>query len=58
LTRLFISYSSKDVQLAEEIDDRLKREGFGIWRDKREIETDWSKEIGNALTSSDIILVI
>ena len=58
LTRLFISYSSKDLQLAEEIDDHLKAEGFDVWRDKREIETDWSKEIANALTSSDIILVI
>ncbi|MGC2574099.1 MAG: TIR domain-containing protein [Candidatus Nitrosopolaris sp.] len=58
MTRLFISYSSKDLQLAEEIEDSLKKEGFDIWRDKREIETDWSKEIANALTSSDIILVI
>jgi hypothetical protein len=56
MTRLFISYSSKDLHL--EIDDCLKKEGFDVWRDKREIETDWSKEIANALTSSDIILVI
>jgi len=58
LTRIFISYPSKDVQLAEEIEDCLRKERFDIWRDKREIETDWSKEITNALTSSDIILVI
>jgi hypothetical protein len=58
MTRIFISYSSRDVQIAEEIDDCLKKEGFDIWRDKREIETDWSKEISDVLTSRDIILVI
>jgi hypothetical protein len=58
LTRLFISYSSKDLQLAEEIDACLKSEGFDVWRDKRKIETDWSKEIAEALAKSDIILVV
>ena len=58
MTRIFISYSSKDVQIAEEIEYSLKKEGFDIWRDKREIERDWSKEISDALTTRDIILVI
>ena len=58
MTRVFISYPSKDVQIAEEIEYSLKKDGFDIWPDKREIETVWSKEISDTLTTRDIILVI
>ena len=31
---------------------------MNVWRDKRKIETDWSREIANALSKSDIVLLI
>ena len=57
---VFISYSSKDVKIAEAIENHLLENGFDgiVWRDKRKIETDWSREIANALSKSDIILLI
>ena len=58
---VFISYSSKDVKIAEAIENHLLENGFDdndIWRDKRKIETDWSREIANALSKSDIVLLI
>jgi len=58
---VFISYSSKDVKIAEAIENHLVKNGFDnddVWRDKRRIETDWSKEIANALSKSDIVLLI
>lgn len=57
MTSIFISYSSKDVKIAEEIENHLSS-GYVVWRDKRSIETDWSKEIAYALSKSDMILLI
>ncbi len=48
--RIFISYSSHDVQQAEDLERTLRTEEFDVWRDKRDIETDWSAEIAAALT--------
>ena len=53
-----MSYSSKDVEIAEKIENNLQKNQFSVWRDKRKIETDWSKEIANALSKSDIVLLI
>ena len=59
LPSVFISYSSKDVKIAEEIENHLSQNGFDdVWRDKRKIEIDWSREIANALWRSDIVLLI
>lgn len=56
---VFISYSSKDLKIAEAIENHLLKNGFeDVWRDKRNIETDWSREIANALSKSYIILLI
>ena len=55
---VFISYSSKDVKIAEAIEDNLIKKGFKVWRDKSEIERDWSREIANALSESDIVLLV
>lgn len=52
MTYIFISYSSKDVKVAEEIENQLQISGYDVWRDKRSIETDWSKEIAYALSKS------
>ena len=61
LPSVFISYSSKDVKIAEAIEKYLVENGFdndNVWRDKRKIETDWSREIANALSKSDIVLLL
>jgi hypothetical protein len=60
LTRsVFISYSSKDVKIAEAIEKHLLENGFDdVWRDKSKIRSDWSKEIANALSEKDVILLI
>ena len=57
--RIFISYSSKDVEVVEQIHLHLEKSaGFEVWRDKNRIEQDWSREIAFALASSDIICLI
>jgi hypothetical protein len=58
MTSIFISYSSKDVEIAENIQEYLEHDGFDVWRDKSRIETDWSKEIAGALSRQDVILVL
>jgi WD40 repeat protein len=58
MTSIFISYSSKDVKIAESIQEYLEHDGFDVWRDKSEIRRDWSKEIAAALSRRDVILVI
>jgi len=47
MTSIFISYSSRDVKIAESIQEYLEHDGVNVWRDKSRIETDWSK--GNRL---------
>jgi len=34
MTSVFISYSSKDVKIAEEIEKHLQISGYDVWRDK------------------------
>jgi hypothetical protein len=58
MPRIFVSYSSKDVKTAENIQEYLAHNGFDVWRDKSRIEKDWSKEIADALSRQDIILVL
>ena len=60
ITICFISYSSKDLEIVEAIENHLLQNGFddNVWRDKRKIESDWSREIAIALTKSDIVLRI
>ena len=56
---VFISYSSKDVKIVEAIENHLSQNGFDdVWRDKSKIRSDWSREIANALSKSDIVLLI
>ena len=31
---------------------------YGVWRDKSKIKSDWSKEIADALSRQDIILIL
>ena len=58
MPRIFISYFSNDVEIAEEIENQLQISGYGAWHDKRSIETDWSKEVAYALSKLDIVLLV
>ena len=58
MTSIFISYSSKDVKIAESIQEYLKHDGFDVWRDKSKIRSDWSKEIAYALSRQDVALIL
>jgi len=51
MTYVFISYSSKDSNLAKDIQQHLEAVNFTVWRDERSIETDWSREIAFALAN-------
>ena len=53
-----MSYSSKDLEIAEKIENNLQKNQFSVWRDKIKIETDWSQDIANALSKSGIVLLI
>lgn len=56
--RVFISYSSKDLEVAEAVQAGLTNEGLDVWRDKSRLETDWSREIASALAKSDTLCLI
>ena len=54
---IFISYSSANRDRAQEIEARLL-DSFAVWRDKREIEEDWSREISDALAASGAMCLL
>jgi TIR domain-containing protein len=58
MASIFISYSSKDVSIAETIHKLLEDNDFDVWRDKSKIRSDWSKEIAGALSRQDVILIL
>ncbi len=56
--RVFISYSSRDVRDAERLESLLSRH-FKVWRDKARIESDWSRDIANALaTKAEVVCLL
>lgn len=56
--RVFISYSSKDREVAERIHQKFKTAGFDVWRDQTRLETDWSREIAEALADRDVLCLL
>jgi hypothetical protein len=59
MTYVFISYSSKDVNKAKDIQQHLEAANFRVWRDERNIEKDWSREIAFAIAQKvDMICLI
>jgi len=58
--KLFISYSQKDKEAAEKIEQNLKEHGFDTWRDITDIDygKNWPREIANNLVRSDIIVLL
>src|SRR5436309_9220434 len=58
---VFISYARKDgAELANRLAGDLKREGFEVWLDTREIAggTTWTKEIEDALDRADVVVTL
>jgi adenylate cyclase len=57
---IFISYSSKDRDKAEQLTEMLSSAGLSVWIDKQGIEvaTSWSKEIVQAIDSCKALVVL
>jgi TIR domain len=58
---VFISYARKDgAQLAERLLGDLRREGFDVWLDTREIAggATWTKKIEEALDKAEVVLAL
>lgn len=58
MTLIFLSYSSKDVSLAIDVERHLGSAGYDVWRDKRKIESDWSEEIAKNLASANVLILL
>ena len=57
--RIFISYSSKDRKIVEQVHNTLiNNNNFDIWRDQTRLETDWSREIAFSLSDSDVLFLM
>lgn len=57
---IFISYSSKDRQQAEQLTELLSSAGLSVWIDKHGIEaaTSWSAEITQAITDCKVFILL
>jgi len=57
---VFISYASTDISLAQELHDRLDKEGFKVWFDKARLSPgfNWYKEIEQGCENSRVVLPI
>jgi WD40 repeat protein len=55
---VFISYARTDAKHAEALERALARKGVKTWRDKSQIERDWSREIAEALAASSACCVL
>src|SRR5262249_48884119 len=72
MTRVFISYSSKNRKQAKAIQKSLEADTFEahranysplcapylVWRDQRKIENDWSAEIAQGLMQADLVCLL
>ncbi|MBK7676028.1 MAG: toll/interleukin-1 receptor domain-containing protein [Candidatus Accumulibacter sp.] len=58
MTCVFISYSSIDRKLAEQIHAELSQLGYGVWRDQKRLELDWPREISQALVHEADLLCL
>jgi hypothetical protein len=58
--RLFISFSWGDIDVVRVIHDRLTAVpgSYAIWRDEREVERDWSREIASSLVATDAVILV
>jgi hypothetical protein len=58
--RIFISFAAKDRELAARLSAELSHAGFAVWNPDDEIEPgdNWAKKIGEALDTSDLMVVV
>ena len=57
--RIFISYSSKDRKIVEQVHETLiNLDNLYVWRDQTRLRTDWSREIAEALAESDVLCLM
>lgn len=57
---VFISYASEDLAFAQELYNRLDKEGFKVWFDKARLSPgfDWYKEIEQGCENSRVVLPV
>jgi hypothetical protein len=57
---LFLSYSRKDHQLAEQVGSILRALRFNVWQDSSSIETgaDWPDQLAAGIEESDVVLFL
>jgi hypothetical protein len=60
MTRVFISYSRRDVDFARRLAQSLAQARIDVWMDMEDIEvgSKWSKAIQQGLDSSDVLCVV
>ena len=58
--KVYLSYSSKDKDLASDIASRLSEEGYDVWNWQEELfpGDNWAKNLGEALEQSDAMIVL
>ncbi len=59
-TKVFISYSRKDIEFAQRLVDRLRTDGIEVWIDWEQLApgADWQKEIEKGVANSSAFIVI
>jgi len=60
MANVFLSYASKDIELAEKLEQVLTEGGYSVWRDQVSIYggQNWLKAIGEAILDHDFIILI
>ena len=60
MTRLFISYSRENAEMAESLEKALVDQGVSVWRDQASIYggQQWPKVIGEAIADNDAVLLL
>ncbi|GJL70165.1 MAG: hypothetical protein NPIRA06_28000 [Nitrospirales bacterium] len=60
MASLFISYASKQQDLAQQLEAALSVKGIQVWRDKTKLYAGerWPKALGNAIASTDALVLL
>lgn len=60
MSQIFISYSRKDADFANDLAMRLRHRNFRVWMDKTDIKSgsNWQEVIKQSIHTSDVLLVI
>lgn len=57
---LFLSYSRREVGFADDLTDRLEKEGYRVWLDYRNLRpgAPWAEQINRGVDESQVILLL